>query len=182
MSMTFTLEGSLAGQKELTRQLYRTTREVRGWRRSDHSSLRRPYVRVTADSGTITAPTESALRDVIESARWIVGLPDNWDEEGSIGYSKETFERVEQFVLRHASLGAETWGRCFTPPQIAPADHGSIDILWETESMQLLVNVPTDPTERISFYGEDQNRGTFSGQIAPHAARADLVAWIVGGE
>ncbi len=63
-------------------------------------------------------------------------------------------------------------------PRIAPADHGSIDIHWMSGDQELLVNIPADPNELGTYYGQKRSGDTISGVVNTEAPRGDLVVWL----
>ncbi len=100
------------------------------------------------------------LREVIESSRTILKLQNDWDEQGSPGYSGFTWKRVEKFLTDNA---LQLWRRhktCFEPPRVLPGPDGSIDLHWRTPKRELLINVPASSTEQLSYYGDDIAEGT----------------------
>ena len=52
--------------------------------------------------GMAVPPALAHIADAVEKSRRILDLPDNWDDEGSPGYSRETWERAAHFVLKNA--------------------------------------------------------------------------------
>ncbi len=87
----------------------------------------------------------------IEKSRSMLDLQDNWDGEGSPGYSEETWTRAARFLLRNAvelwtarSIRADT-------PAMQKGPEGSIDISWRTANAKLLINVPTEMDEPAAY-------------------------------
>jgi len=64
-------------------------------------------------------------------------------------------------------------------PDINPADAGSIDLFWQLERHQLLINFPAGPSDPITYYGETvAGNQTIAGRTTPHDERPDLIAWL----
>jgi len=120
------------------------------------------------------------IRYAIQSARELTELGENWDGEGSQGYSLSTWKRVKRFVLTQASL-SESFLRSPLPvPTINPADQGSLDVSWQLSDRQLLVNFPADETAPITYYGQNSaGNNTISGRTSGREHRLDLVAWLI---
>jgi hypothetical protein len=45
-------------------------------------------------------------------------------------------------------------------PKILPGPHGSIDLHWKMPKRELLINIPANPEEPGSYYGDDREEGT----------------------
>jgi hypothetical protein len=48
--------------------------------------------------------TKSSIKELIQSSKWILDLKDDWDNEGSEGYSVETWERAIELLWRMSDL------------------------------------------------------------------------------
>jgi hypothetical protein len=122
--------------------------------------------------------SQGDISSVIRAARALVELGENWDGEGSRGYSLETWKRVKRFLMSHASV-ARSLFRVLPAPAINPADQGSLDVFWRLSGRQLLVNFPEDESAPITYYGQNrQGDNTISGRTTAGEKRLDLVAWL----
>ena len=120
------------------------------------------------------------ISSVIRAARELTVLEDNWDKEGSQGYSLNTWKRVKRFVMRQAVLSESLLRATLPVPAINPADQGSIDVFWQLSDRQLLVNFPADETAPITYYGQNiAGNNTISGRTTGREQRLDLVAWLI---
>jgi hypothetical protein len=68
-------------------------------------------------------------------------------------------------------------GASFEVPYIQPGPAGSVDLHWKTSERELLINVPADPAESITFYGDDYGEGVLKGAIEPGRAPVGLLLW-----
>ena len=134
---------------------------------------------------TNSVPVDPVI-EVIDEALSIL-LADNRDDESSVHYQQATMDRVRDFLLSLMREVRRNSSRGVPVPAINPADAGSIDIFWDFEGQQLLVNVSADPDEAITFYGEDRLGTVVSGVRSPpkeaegvmNRAQSDyLVAWL----
>lgn len=116
----------------------------------------------------------------IERSRCIEQLEIDWNDEGAQGYSHLTWQRTAYFAAIQANAARDA-GVSIGVPIIAPADHGSIDIHWQNNGRDLLINVPADPQKPATYYGASQAGETTSGLLDPRAARGDLLLWLSGG-
>ena len=119
------------------------------------------------------------LKAEIERAKRILELEDDWDGEGSSGYSEDTFNRAVAFLTTHAEGFWESCGIRLPIPRIGPGPDGSIDLHWKLPSRELLVNIPADANEVPTFYGDNygalKNRGT----LEPRKFNAEIVPWLL---
>lgn len=93
----------------------------------------------------------------IADSYWIAGLEKNWDDAGSAGCLINTWLRAKDFLKTYA---LETWnlfGKIINPTQISPDLEGGIDIYWEIGTYGLLINIPGDDEQPITYYGDDKN-------------------------
>jgi hypothetical protein len=118
------------------------------------------------------------LRNIIESSRSILELHDDWDDEGSIGYKEETWNRATQFVLNSARFLWDHHTTIMDTPDIGPGPDGSIDIHWETEKYELLVNISADLKALATFYGDNKGSLSIKGNLNPDSDNPVLLCWL----
>ena len=97
---------------------------------------------------------KSKFKSEIEKVhKGIARLKDNWDSKGSKGFDNEIWNKVSK-LLREILF--YLWENMIEVPipAILPCSDGSIDINWETEKFELLVNIPPDNQELVNIYGE----------------------------
>jgi hypothetical protein len=116
----------------------------------------------------------------IERSRYIEQLRDNWNDEGAAGYTRLTWRRTAWFVAVQAKAARDA-SVSIGAPTIAPADHGSIDIHWQTSDRNLLINVPADAQRPATYYGASRGGETTSGLLDTQTARLDLLLWLSSG-
>lgn len=123
------------------------------------------------------APEE--IVQAIEVSKSILKLKDDWDGEGSPGYSEMTWDRMRRFLLGHAQAMRNQFAISIPAPQILPGPDGSIDMLWKTDDYELLVNIPSDPNSFASFYGDDRDRSSVKGTIDPARTNQGILSWLM---
>ena len=121
---------------------------------------------------------EQGLLELESEVRNLTKLEDNWDGEGSAGYSVDVCERAVQFVKRHVEWMRKTLGRVPELPSIDPGPGSSIDVHWQTDKLELLVNIPKDPTEKATYYGDDYADFSFKGAFNPDEINRTIGCWI----
>jgi hypothetical protein len=117
------------------------------------------------------------IRKAIDRSKAIQQLDDDWDDEGSEGYTASTWQRVADFVSAQANA-ARNSGLLIGVPVIAPADRGSIDIHWRNADCDLLINVPAQLQKPGTYYGSNQRGETVSGRLDTQGPRSDLLLWL----
>ncbi|MBW4618835.1 MAG: hypothetical protein KME17_05690 [Cyanosarcina radialis HA8281-LM2] len=120
------------------------------------------------------------LADIVEKSRSILELQDDWDDEGSPGYSEQTWERAVTFLLENAVSLWQEKGFCVTAPAIHNGPEGSIDIYWETDNRKLLINVPADRNKLADFYGYDSLGREVKGMLKLSEPNEWLLLWQMG--
>ena len=124
-------------------------------------------------------PTEiKFLREAINKSRRILELKDNWDDEGSIGYSESTWRRAESFLMKNAMSLWRSHQKCFGPPKISGGPEGSIDLHWKTDNRELLINVPASSEDPIGYYGDDRAEETTDAVRGKDLESSPDAAWI----
>lgn len=106
---------------------------------------------------SIKIDKEQALENLInERFNGILKLRKNWDDNDAETFQKETTIRVRKLL---ENIFQTLWDNLIDAPfpLIQPVPDGSIDINWETDIFELLINIPSNPSELINFYGEKIN-------------------------
>lgn len=96
--------------------------------------------------------------DSIEESKRLLDYPDNWDGEGSPGYSKATWERATSFVRDNAIRLWDDAGEAMEAPDFQAGAGGRIVVEWSAAGRELIITVPVTPGEQAEFYGYDLDR------------------------
>lgn len=114
----------------------------------------------------------------ISQARRILELEENWDGEGSTGYSEDTLNRAFAFLSTHVEGLWGKYGLSSPIPRIAPGPNGSIDLHWKQPSWELLVNIPEDANQVATFYGDDYGVQKIRGSLHQSGFHWKIAAWL----
>lgn len=117
------------------------------------------------------------VAQAISSSRWILDLREDWDDAGGLAIKQATWQRAVCFLENHAIWLWTCFGIIIEAPKIKPVPDGSIDIHWKTSSYELLLNVPDDPEEKASFYGDDRRGICIRGTLDTAAYNQGLLVW-----
>jgi hypothetical protein len=101
----------------------------------------------------------------INKSKYILGLEDGWDGENGKTYKVETWKRAVVFLSKYATKLYKKFEIIIPAPHIYHGPVGSIDIYWENENFNLLLNVPEDGIG--TFYGDDYNLNKLNGEFDP---------------
>ncbi len=121
---------------------------------------------------------ESSIEQAIEASRHLMQLEQDWDGEGSPGYTEETWKRATEFIQRYSGSLLVEHGFQIAVPEILPGPGGSIDVHWEKDAFELLVNIPADAGERAEFYGDDYGSIYIKGNLDLSKLNKGLVEWL----
>jgi hypothetical protein len=135
------------------------TTETFPWAQETNATQRWPQ-------GVIPQPSGSTeLKDEIERAKKLIDSAENWDEEQGLLYSQATLERASAFLRMHADHLLRLYHLQLPVPRIGVGPDKSIDLHWKRKSSELLVNIPADPNELVTFYGDDYGEQKFRGSV-----------------
>lgn len=84
-----------------------------------------------------------------------LALEKNWDGEGAIEFQQQTLNDVKTFLLYFYST-LFTNKMYLDLPMISPDIDGSIDLHWQGESLDFLINIQQD-TNLVSISGDFEN-------------------------
>ena len=116
------------------------------------------------------------LEEEIQRSQKILDLEEDWDGDGACAYATETWQKAVFFLrnliggLPEHALEIEASEELI--PEILPGPHGSIDLEWEADRFDLLINIPKDG-ELASYYGDDYGENRIKGNLnisAPNPA------------
>jgi hypothetical protein len=109
----------------------------------------------------------------------ILDLQDNWDSEGAVAVKFATLERTVSFLLTSAIQLWKLHGICLDAPDISPVTDGSIDLHWRKGGGELLINVPSDASEPLSYYGDNSIGQIVKGHLPLPMKNLWLLLWLM---
>lgn len=117
-----------------------------------------------------------AFEDEIKAAEFILTIQQEEGSEDFVPYSRETLSRATDFLRRYL-IHAHTSNLVGAGvPTIGPADHGSIDLYWESANRTLLINFPSTE-DAANFYGK-KPKSQISGRFDPSEVPTELVIFL----
>jgi hypothetical protein len=138
-----------------------------------------PFDVVPITSGLLH-PTGSLGRvvEAIAEALPITELPENWDEQGALPISRDTWGKAINLLMEYAGYIAEHYLLTLSAPQIDAVPDGSIDLFWKEPKAQLLINVKPG-TAIAGFYGDTYTEDDkIKGKIPLEGIKEYLAVWM----
>jgi len=105
------------------------------------------------------------LYNSIEKSKYILTLEDELDDEIAEKYSAETWRKAISFISKLAIKIFKQTEQIISTPKIYHGPKGSIDIYWENDSFNLLLNIPKNGLG--TFYGDDYGANKSEGVFDP---------------
>lgn len=103
----------------------------------------------------------------VESLAEILSLPADFDGQGSRHYQKNTTDRALNLLLRLNQRGLALRGKSLPTPEILPGPDGGVDIHWTEQKFELLMHVPENATNPVTFYGDNYRDIKLKGKVDP---------------
>ena len=101
-------------------------------------------------------PTDlSPISDAIENSKVIFNRPPDPSDDLALRCSQETWRRAIKILTDHALSVWEKAKTVIRSPVISAGPDGSVDLYWTAEPYGLLLNVPADPTQPATYFGDD---------------------------
>jgi hypothetical protein len=107
----------------------------------------------------------------------LLALPMNWDGENAQKFGVDIFKRILNF-LELLMIGLWKQGQSLPFPQILPCPEGSIDVNWETEALELLVNFTFKERDVLTLYGEAGDKNEIELTIPIQRGHQVILPWI----
>lgn len=100
------------------------------------------------------------------------------DETGQLLCSKATWQRAVEFLASNAYWLWNSQGIVIQAPEITVGPEGSVDLHWESQRHELLVNIRADPSLPAAFYGDDKGSLKIKGTLSITAYNRGLLLWL----
>lgn len=119
------------------------------------------------------------LLSILKNARiHILSLHDNWDGDGSKGYTETLWQRAEDMLIRLTQRFTTNYQLPLPIPEILPGPDSSIDIHWKNEKFELLINIPEDTDESVCLYARDFDKTEIEAAVSIEKVDQVLLNWL----
>jgi len=115
----------------------------------------------------------AAYRDIVDQAESYAA------EDNNRLTSEVVWKRAVDFLTLYIKRSWERYGVKLVIPTIFPGPDGSIDLHWDRSESEMLVNIPADAGQPVTFYGDDKKGSSVRGSIsAVELYNESLMLWL----
>jgi hypothetical protein len=101
-------------------------------------------------------PAELApISEVIRRSEMIANRPQDPSDDLGLTCSPKTWQRATRILTAHALSVWQNAKAVIRPPVISAGPDGSVDLYWAAAPYGLLLNVPVDPKQPATYFGDD---------------------------
>ena len=101
-------------------------------------------------------PTDlSPISDAIENSKIIFNCTPDPSDDLALACSHETWRRAIKILTDHTLSVWEQTKLVIRPPVISAGPDGSVDLYWTAAPYGLLLNVPANPEQPATYFGDD---------------------------
>ena len=118
-----------------------------------------------------------SIFEEIERSKYILDLKDNWNDDDAVGYTFDAWKKAVQFIIKLSAKIYNTCNQVISTPKIYHGPNGSIDIYWENEAFNLLINIP--PNGPGTFYGDNYKNNKVEGAFDPSIINLNLFPFLI---
>jgi hypothetical protein len=97
----------------------------------------------------------SPILDAIENSKAIVNCQPDPSDDLPLACSHETWQRATRILIDHALAVWVKIKVVIRAPTISAGPEGSVDLYWTSAPYGLLINIPPDPKQPATFFGDD---------------------------
>jgi hypothetical protein len=119
----------------------------------------------------------SSIFEAIEKSKYILELPENWDGEGAPSFDFDVWKKSVLFISKLSVKIFKNFGQIVKTPKIYHGPNGSLDIYWENESFNLLINIPK--TGVATFYGDNYQNNKIEGSFEPANISLNILPFLI---
>jgi hypothetical protein len=114
---------------------------------------------------TLKIPTAfKQLESILLEGKYILELNDDWDEEGSVGYTIESWKAAAQFIINFNKWLKGVFLEVFYLPKMSHGPKGTIDVIWHEDNFRLFVNIDY-ANNKGTFYSDTQQKQFSEGEF-----------------
>lgn len=127
-------------------------------------------------TGEDEATRDCNLETQIERAEEM--LRNGTDDEDVPMFSRNALDRAIA-LLWAQSAHSRREQQCFSPtPHIGPGPEGSVDLFWKRVDWELLINIPSNITESITYFGDRYGTKSTKGHFESDDPDLGIIDWL----
>lgn len=104
------------------------------------------------------------LEHVFLEAKYILDLKEDWDDEGAVGYTQESWEAAANFLIGFNKWLKNIFSGGLYLPKIYHGPKGTIDIVWNENDFRLFLNIDYINTKG-TFYSDTPKKQYSEGEF-----------------
>ncbi|MFY7667087.1 hypothetical protein [Flavobacterium sp.] len=81
------------------------------------------------------------LENIFIEGKYILDLKDNWDDEGAVGYTIESWKAAANFIISFNRWLRGIFSGSLHLPKMHHGPSGTIDVIWNEDNFRLFVNI-----------------------------------------
>lgn len=127
------------------------------------------------DNITLNIPTSiRELENVFTEGKYILNLKDDWDDDGSVGYTQESWEAASHFIINFNKWVKGIFSGSLYLPKMSHGPKGTIDIIWQEDNFRLFVNVDF-VNNKGTFYSDTPKKQFSEGEFQLDEIKFELL-------
>ncbi|WP_299124172.1 hypothetical protein [uncultured Tenacibaculum sp.] len=158
--MYFNMESMLKEVSPAKNLSWSDTTDKATWIASPSVKKRRANHRLLLINNNITLKIPYAIRElesVFLEGKYILDLKDDWDDEGAIGYTEQSWESGASFIIDFYKWLLSVFSGDLYFPMMHHGPKGTIDIAWDEDDFRLFINLDFI-NNKGSFYSDTPNK------------------------
>lgn len=153
--------------------------EKLGYEINNHEK-KEEYINLDVDGISYILDSRLAdLVDEIQDSKYILNLEEGWEDNGA-KISPNAYYASLKFCLDYSIFILNKHNILISTPEINPVRNGTIDLVWNTESAYLAINVKHSPDGFVStfFLFKKSNQKTIEGEIDINELDEPMALWM----
>lgn len=104
------------------------------------------------------------LESVFVEGKYILDLKDDWDDEGAIGYTSESWKSAANFIINFNRWIKGIFSGSLHLPKMHHGPKGTIDVVWNEDNFRLFVNIDCI-NNKGTFYSDTPKKQFSEGEF-----------------
>lgn len=120
---------------------------------------------VINDDISLKIPTgNKELESVFIEGKYILDMKDDWDDEGAIGYTSESWRAAAHFIINFNRWLKGIFSGSLHLPKMHHGPKGTIDVIWNEDNFRLFINIDFN-NKKGTFYSDTPKKQFSEGEF-----------------